>query len=110
MKKILIILVVILIFTAAITGIILWRKGKNKINAWTCENGVWIKQGNPALPRPLEPCLQDTSSGPVEEKNNNPRLIGGDKDEHGCLIAAGYSWCESKQKCLRSWEEICPPN
>ena len=34
--------------------------------------------------------------------------IGGDKDEHGCLIAAGYSWCESKQKCLRTWEEGCP--
>ncbi len=33
--------------------------------------------------------------------------IGGDKDEHGCLIAAGYSWCESKQKCLRTWEEGC---
>ncbi len=35
-------------------------------------------------------------------------LIGGQKDEHNCLIAAGYSWCESKQKCLRTWEENCP--
>lgn len=35
------------------------------------------------------------------------RLIGGDKDSHGCLIAAGYSWCEAKQKCLRTWEEKC---
>ena len=35
-------------------------------------------------------------------------LIGGDKDAHGCLIAAGYSWCESKNKCLRVWEENCP--
>jgi hypothetical protein len=33
--------------------------------------------------------------------------IGGDKDEHGCLIAAGYSWCETKGKCLRIWEEPC---
>jgi len=37
----------------------------------------------------------------------NPAAIGGDKDEHGCYIAAGYSWCESKQKCLRTWEENC---
>lgn len=36
--------------------------------------------------------------------------IGGDKDEHGCLIAAGYSWCDAKQKCLRIWEEGCPGN
>ncbi|MFA6039147.1 MAG: hypothetical protein WCV62_00260 [Candidatus Peribacteraceae bacterium] len=35
------------------------------------------------------------------------RLIGGQKDEHGCLIPAGYSWCEAKQKCLRTWEEAC---
>jgi hypothetical protein len=33
--------------------------------------------------------------------------IGGQRDEHGCLIAAGYSWCEVKQKCLRTWEEEC---
>ncbi|OGZ33642.1 MAG: hypothetical protein A2Y98_01780 [Candidatus Portnoybacteria bacterium RBG_19FT_COMBO_36_7] len=38
---------------------------------------------------------------------DNSQLIGGQKDEHGCLIAAGYSWCEAKQKCLRTWEEPC---
>ncbi len=36
-----------------------------------------------------------------------PELIGGDTDEGGCLIGAGYSWCEPKQKCLRVWEEPC---
>lgn len=39
-----------------------------------------------------------------------PRLIGGDKDDHGCLISGGYSWCESKNTCLRSWENSCPLN
>jgi len=39
--------------------------------------------------------------------NTNEPLIGGQTDAHGCLIAAGYSWCESKQKCLRVWEEKC---
>jgi len=33
--------------------------------------------------------------------------IGGEKDEHGCLTGAGYSWCEAKGKCLRVWEEPC---
>ena len=33
--------------------------------------------------------------------------IGGDKDAHGCLIAAGYSWCDVTQKCIRAWEEPC---
>jgi hypothetical protein len=34
--------------------------------------------------------------------------VGADKDIHGCIGSAGYSWCESAQKCLRSWEEACP--
>ena len=34
-------------------------------------------------------------------------LLGGDRDEHGCIGSAGYSWCEAKQKCLRVWEEKC---
>ena len=34
-------------------------------------------------------------------------IVGGDKDEHGCLGSAGYSWCEVKNKCLRVWEEKC---
>jgi len=51
----------------------------------------------------------------IKQSENKPeilptptkQLIGRDKDEHGCLIAAGYSWCEAKQKCLRIWEEPC---
>jgi len=35
------------------------------------------------------------------------QLVGGDRDVHGCIPSAGYSWCEAKQKCLRSWEENC---
>ena len=42
------------------------------------------------------------------EKNKNiEQVVGGDKDEHGCIGSAGYSWCEPKQKCLRVWEENC---
>jgi len=34
-------------------------------------------------------------------------LVGDDRDEHGCIPSAGYSWCEEKQECLRIWEENC---
>lgn len=47
------------------------------------------------------------SSQEAQSPEDNQQLIGGDTDEHGCLIAAGYSWCEAKQKCLRIWEEPC---
>lgn len=32
---------------------------------------------------------------------------GSDRDSHGCIPSAGYTWCEEKQKCLRPWEENC---
>lgn len=36
--------------------------------------------------------------------NTTPEQLGGDRDEHGCLPSAGYSWCERTQTCERSWE------
>lgn len=38
---------------------------------------------------------------------NQPNIVGNDRDAHGCIGSAGYSWCELKQKCLRVWEEKC---
>jgi hypothetical protein len=32
------------------------------------------------------------------------RPIGGQTDEHGCLVPAGYSWDADVQVCTRSWE------
>jgi len=34
-------------------------------------------------------------------------LVGGDMDDFGCISSAGYTWCESQSKCLRSWENDC---
>lgn len=31
--------------------------------------------------------------------------IGGDKDAHGCLTSAGYSWNAAQKTCTRSWED-----
>lgn len=39
--------------------------------------------------------------------SNQPPILGGDSDAHGCKGSAGYSWCDVKQKCLRVWEEKC---
>ena len=32
------------------------------------------------------------------------KKIGGDRDAHGCLIAAGYSWNNPLGACIRAWE------
>jgi len=39
--------------------------------------------------------------------NRKEEMDGGDRDEHGCIGSAGYTWCEPKKKCLRKWEEPC---
>merc|ERR1719327_1350411 len=40
--------------------------------------------------------------------NNNKQPIGGQKDDHGCLVAAGYSYCPAFDNCTRSWLMPCP--
>jgi hypothetical protein len=47
----------------------------------------------------------DCNPGAKEVSLGN--LVGNDKDEHGCIGSAGYTWCELKNKCLRTWEEKC---
>ena len=34
-------------------------------------------------------------------------IVGNDRDAHGCIGSAGYTWCQVKNKCLRVWEEKC---
>ncbi len=46
----------------------------------------------------------------VKECKLIENVVGGDRDEHGCIGSAGYSWCQEKQKCLRIWEEPCEGN
>ena len=49
-----------------------------------------------------------TSPSPaVQPAASDEQMVGGDRDEHGCIGSAGYTWCEPKQKCLREWEEPC---
>ncbi|QBR01841.1 hypothetical protein E1956_32375 [Paraburkholderia pallida] len=31
-------------------------------------------------------------------------VVGADRDAHGCIGSAGYSWCAHTQRCERPWE------
>ena len=31
-------------------------------------------------------------------------MPGSDRDEHGCIGSAGYSWCAREKACVRPWE------
>ncbi len=32
------------------------------------------------------------------------RLVGADRDAHGCIGSAGYVWNETLHQCARPWE------
>lgn len=32
-------------------------------------------------------------------------VVGGDKDKHGCIASAGYTWSEVQKDCIRLWEK-----
>ena len=68
--------------------------------------GCDVASGRVKLPAAgREPAEQATS--PQQPDQAETPLLGGDRDAHGCIGSAGYSWCEAKQKCLRVWEEKC---
>jgi len=48
-------------------------------------------------------CKEDDADNSVSAG----RAYGGDKDEHGCISSAGYTWCDEVQECVRLWETPC---
>ena len=47
----------------------------------------------------LSGCAADNPA--TSERTNIP---GSNKDAHGCISSAGYSWCERTNQCERLWE------
>lgn len=36
--------------------------------------------------------------------HDEDHMLGSDRDAHGCIGSAGYSWCEKTHQCERPWE------
>jgi len=102
MRKILLTIVVIGVLVIGVRLLL----GGNE-DEWICTNRGWVEHGKPQAPRPSEPCGVEDEASLEEAPIPEEELIGGQRDEGGCLIGAGYSWCEAKAKCLRPWEEPC---
>jgi hypothetical protein len=88
---------------------------------WLAPPG-WIPHGPlPSFPPPKPPPLEGAAAndaeaataapppaGPPGRPSPPPQPIGGARDEHGCLVAAGYAWCAALEQCARPWEGVCP--
>ncbi len=100
MKKAQFLLIIVIIIIIAAVALRL----TSSEDTWICEDGEWIEHGHPNADKPTTLC--PGAKVDLEKEPNEP-VIGGDRDEHGCLVPAGYTWCEAKEKCLRVWEEGC---
>ena len=41
----------------------------------------------------------------TSERKKKEAVVGSDKDEHGCIASAGYTWSEVQKDCIRLWEK-----
>jgi hypothetical protein len=53
---------------------------------------------------PAEEASGTAESMQMDSQQPAANVVGGDKDEHGCIGSAGYQWCASIQQCVRHWE------
>merc|ERR1719233_2709592 len=37
------------------------------------------------------------------DSSSSSVMLGGQRDENGCLGSAGYTWCEKQENCVRPW-------
>ncbi len=51
-------------------------------------------------------CSQKQSAPPPppQPEQAAPPVVGGDRDEHGCIGSAGYTWSAAAKNCLRLFE------
>ncbi|MBD3362828.1 hypothetical protein GF362_03855 [Candidatus Dojkabacteria bacterium] len=58
---------------------------------------------------PKEPEPEDTAENLIEETEvAEEKPPSEEQDEHGCLIAKGFVWCASTEKCFDPKQEECP--
>ena len=49
-------------------------------------------------------CGQQKAKQESLAENEANEMVGNDKDEHGCIASAGYTWSEVQQNCIRLFE------
>ena len=50
------------------------------------------------------PKKEEVKENPNQKVEEQEELVGADRDEHGCITSAGFSWSELQQTCLQLWE------
>ena len=51
-----------------------------------------------------DPATRPATSPATTPAPSVPAVVGGDRDAHGCIGSAGYTWCAREDACVRPWE------
>ncbi len=51
----------------------------------------------------LSACVSDQAQRQPQPETR-PAIVGAERDAHGCIGSAGYSWCAREKACVRPWE------
>lgn len=62
-----------------------------------CVSGCGCPEGHWRLSESSDRCV---------ESHDKCRL-GGNRDDHGCVVGGGYTWCALTNSCVRTWETEC---
>ncbi len=57
------------------------------------------------LPKDADNVIPDPGKPSADTQTGQATIVGNDRDAHGCIGSAGYSWSDAKKACVRSWEE-----
>jgi len=76
------------------------EKQNNCVRSWELE-GEWEDECVAETSYSSDSSVSDSS---VESNEEGSGMLGGVRDEDGCLGSAGYKWCEKQNNCVRSWE------
>ncbi len=91
-------LVIILLSLVFISGC----TTESGVNETVSSFGDCAAAGNQVMESHPRQCR--TPDGRLFVEEIDEPLIGGERDEHGCLGPAGYTWNEDVGACIRSWE------
>ena len=50
------------------------------------------------------PKKEEVKEEKVNTEETQEPLVGANRDEHGCITSAGFSWSELQQTCVQLWE------
>ena len=64
-----------------------------------------MKTGNACFLLLMCVSLLFTSCGNSQSKKGEENKVGDDKDAHGCIASAGYTWSEVQKDCIHLWEK-----